>query len=142
MTTDRSTPSQPPSATHQLPRRHTTLSTGMGELLAVAQAEALVGLYFPEHWHPPTPDTIGTQVSATGDPVFEATRRELAEYFRGQRTTFTVPTAACGDAFSERVWDLLALIPYGTTTTYGAIARDLGNRAWPSASARPSGTTP
>lgn len=127
MTTDRSTPSQPPSATHQLPRRHTTLSTGMGELLAVAQAEALVGLYFPEHWHPPTPDTIGTQVSATGDPVFEATRRELAEYFRGQRTTFTVPTAACGDAFSERVWDLLALIPYGTTTTYGAIARELGN---------------
>lgn len=120
MTTNRSTPTQPS-------RRHTTLATDLGELLAVAQAEALVGLYFPVHWHPPAPGTIGAPVSATADAVFEATRRELAEYFRGERTTFTVPTAARGDTFSERVWDLLALIPYGTTTTYGAIARALGN---------------
>jgi methylated-DNA-[protein]-cysteine S-methyltransferase len=115
-------PSAPPQ-----PRRHTTLPTDLGELLAVAQGHALVGLYFPAHWHPPAPDTIGVAVSARDDPVFETTRCELAEYLRGERTSFTVPTAARGDAFSQRVWDLLALIPYGTTTTYGAMARELGN---------------
>ncbi|PRY50270.1 methylated-DNA-[protein]-cysteine S-methyltransferase [Knoellia remsis] len=107
-------------------RRHTTLATDLGDLLAVADGDALVGLYFPGHWHPPADGTIGAPVSPTGDPVFETTRSELAEYLRGDRTTFTVATATAGDAFSERVWDHLATIPYGTTTTYGTIARELG----------------
>ncbi len=108
-------------------RRHTTLPTELGELLAVAEGDALAGLYFPNHWHPPKPGEIGPEVSPTGDAVFEATRAQLAEYVRGKRTTFSVPTVTHGDAFSERVWDLLVTIPYGQTTTYGAIARELGN---------------
>ena len=109
------------------PRRHTTLATELGDLLAVAQGDALAGLYFPAHWHPPAPDTIRPRVSPTGDAVIEDRARELAEYLGGERTTFTVPTVTHGDAFSERVWDHLATLPHGTTTTYGAIARDLGN---------------
>lgn len=114
--------------TTQPPRRHTTLATDLGDLLAVAEGDALAGLYFPLHWHPPADDSIGPQVSPTGDPVFEDTVRELGEYLRGERTTFTVPTVTHGDSFSERVWDRLATIDYGTTTTYGAIARELGSR--------------
>lgn len=108
-------------------RRHTTLTTDLGDLLAVAEGDGLAGLYFPCHWHPPAADTIGAEVSLTDDPVFEPLRRELADYLRGERTEFSVPTVTHGDAFSERVWDHLATIPYGTTTTYGAIARELGN---------------
>ncbi|WP_425402411.1 methylated-DNA--[protein]-cysteine S-methyltransferase [Knoellia subterranea] len=109
------------------PRRHTTLTTDLGDLMAVAEGDALAGLYFPGHWHPPAVGTIGSAVSASGDRLFETTRDELAEYFDGERTTFSVPTVTHGDAFSERVWDLLMTIPYGTTTTYGTIARELGN---------------
>jgi methylated-DNA-[protein]-cysteine S-methyltransferase len=108
-------------------RRHTTLATELGDLLAVAEDEALAGLYFPRHWHPPKVDAIGPEVSATGDAVFEETRTQLDEYVRRERTTFGVPTVTHGDPFSERVWDLLMTIPYGETTTYGAIARELGN---------------
>ena len=117
------TTSPPRTAT----RRHTTLATELGDLLAVAEGDSLAGLYFPRHWHPPAAGSIGPEVGATGDPVFEATRTQLAEYVRKERTTFTVPTVTHGDAFSERVWDLLMGIPYGETTTYGAIARELGN---------------
>lgn len=112
--------------TPSAPRRHATVASDLGDLLAVADGDALVGLYFPSHWHPPKDGTTGPEVSPTGDAVFEATRHQLAEYLRGERTAFTVPTATRGDAFSERVWDLLVRIPYGTTTTYGAIARELG----------------
>lgn len=107
-------------------RRHTTLSSDLGDLLAVAEGEALVGLYFPGHWHPPAPGATGSGVPLTGDPVFEATRLQLGEYLRGERTAFPVVTRTEGDAFSERVWHLLRSVPYGRTTTYGAIARELG----------------
>ncbi|MFW5470871.1 methylated-DNA--[protein]-cysteine S-methyltransferase [Knoellia sp. CPCC 206435] len=107
-------------------RRHTTLTTDLGDLLAVAEGEALVGLYFPSHWHPPKAGTTGPAVRPTGDPVFEATCRQLAEYLGGERTAFDLRTATDGDAFSERVWTVLVTIPYGSTTTYGAIARELG----------------
>jgi len=108
-------------------RRHASVTSDLGDLLAVAEGEALVGLYFPSHWHPPKDGTTGPEVSPTGDAVFEATRHQLAVYLRSERTACTVPTATHGDAFSERVWDLLATIAYGTTTTYGAIARELGS---------------
>lgn len=128
MTTQQpSLPQAPQPDPAKPPRRHTTLATDLGDLLAVAEGDALVGLYFPGHWHPPAVGSIGVEVPATGDALFEATRSELAEYFRGERTAFSVATTTRGDAFSERVWDLLATIPYGTTTTYGAIARELGN---------------
>ena len=112
--------------TSSAPRRHATVASDLGDLLAVADGDALVGLYFPSHWHPPKDGTTGPEVSPTGDAVFEATRHQLAEDLRGERTAFTVPTTTRGDGFSERVWDLLVRIPYGTTTTYGAIARELG----------------
>lgn len=120
-TTDRSRPTEAGTC------RHTTLATDLGDLLAVAQGDALAGLYFPRHWHPPTVDAIGPPVSPTGDPVFERLRSELAEYVQRKRTAFTIPTVTHGDAFAERVWGLLMTIPYGETTTYGAIARELGN---------------
>jgi methylated-DNA-[protein]-cysteine S-methyltransferase len=58
---------------------------------------------------------------------FERVCEELTEYFAGCRTFFTVPTAAHGDAFRQRVWALLREIPYGETRSYGDLARALGD---------------
>ena len=51
---------------------------------------------------------------------------QFAQYFRRERTTFDLPLRTQGDPLSEQVWDLRMAIPYGATTTYGAIARELG----------------
>lgn len=51
---------------------------------------------------------------------------ELAQYFAGQLTEFTVPLHLPGSEFARQVWAELALIPYGHTSTYGAIAALLG----------------
>lgn len=50
---------------------------------------------------------------------------QLAEYFEGRRTRFEVKYAAGGTEFQERVWEAIDTIPYGTTTTYGALAERL-----------------
>jgi methylated-DNA-[protein]-cysteine S-methyltransferase len=109
--------------------RHTRIGTALGELLLVADGGALTGLYFPQHRYPPKPETIGPFAGGAGDPLFTAAAGELAEYLAGGRTSFDVPVAPVGDAFQQRVWKMLKQIPYGVTTTYGALADELGNRA-------------
>jgi methylated-DNA-[protein]-cysteine S-methyltransferase len=52
-------------------------------------------------------------------------RQQLDEYFAGTRTTFTVPVDLGVDALDVRV--LAALPGHGRTTTYGALARTLGD---------------
>jgi methylated-DNA-[protein]-cysteine S-methyltransferase len=102
---------------------HTIIETPIGELTLVAEDGALSGVYFPGHWTRPDPATFGER----SDSGFEEVERQLAEYLGGERTSFDLPTAAAGDEFQRRVWELIDRIPYGQTTTYGEIARELGN---------------
>jgi methylated-DNA-[protein]-cysteine S-methyltransferase len=67
--------------------------------------------------------------AALEDALLEAAWEQLAEYLDGVRVEFDLPTATSGSDFQERVWALLREIPYGETTTYGAIAERLGDRA-------------
>ena len=49
-----------------------------------------------------------------------------AKYFAaGQEPDFPPPLHPCGSAFRQEVWALLRQIPYGQTTTYGALAARL-----------------
>ena len=58
-------------------------------------------------------------------PLFSLTRRWLDGYFAGEQPDFQLPLALQGTAFQQQVWELLLQIPYGQTTTYGEIARQL-----------------
>jgi methylated-DNA-[protein]-cysteine S-methyltransferase len=51
---------------------------------------------------------------------------QLMEYLYGKRTVFDVPLAPEGTAFQKQVWDALLKIPYGETSSYGKLARDIG----------------
>src|SRR6478752_5526905 len=53
-------------------------------------------------------------------------RRELDEYFEGRRREFDLPLDLRVAAFNAEVLDELARIPYGLTTTYGALAAKVG----------------
>ena len=54
------------------------------------------------------------------------TAADLRAYFAGELRDFDVPLAPSGSPFQLAVWSALTRIPYGTTTSYGAIARQLG----------------
>lgn len=107
-------------------RTHTVLDSPVGDLVAIAEDGALVGLCFAHrHRGRPGPAEFGVR----DDPGFAAVRQQLKEYFAGQRREFGLPLAARGDGFQQRVWDLIAAIPYGMTRTYGELAGDLGDRS-------------
>jgi methylated-DNA-[protein]-cysteine S-methyltransferase len=65
------------------------------------------------------------QAPTTG--VLAETQRQLDEYFSGARTHFELPIKEAGTAFEQAVWARLRTIPYGETTTYGALARELNS---------------
>ena len=49
-------------------------------------------------------------------------------YFSGREPDFAVPLRPSGTPFQQEVWAALREIPYGQTTTYGAIARQMAAR--------------
>jgi methylated-DNA-[protein]-cysteine S-methyltransferase len=53
-------------------------------------------------------------------------QRQICEYDLGKRQVFDVERAAQGTPFQHEVWEALWKIPYGETTSYGALAKKLG----------------
>jgi methylated-DNA-[protein]-cysteine S-methyltransferase len=83
-------------------------------------------VYFPHHWTRPDPATFGPEVDAADDRGFDAVVSQLAEYFAAGRREFELPLTPHGSFPAQQAWKLLAAIPYGRTTTYGELARQLG----------------
>ena len=95
----------------------TTIQTPIGELTLTASEQALTGVYFPGR---------GGQGKHGRNEILERAAQQLSEYFARARTTFDLPLEAAGTEFERRVWALLREIPFGSTTSYGALARRLG----------------
>ncbi len=91
----------------------------VGPLRLSASADHLVGVAFDGG--PPSPGNVS-------HPILRAAARELAEYFAGNRRSFTVPCAPSGTSFEERVWKALTDIPSGETRSYGDVARAIGKK--------------
>lgn len=62
----------------------------------------------------------------TETPTLLEARRQLHEYFDGDRTKFDLPLTPTGSPYRQRVWRALQAIPSGATRTYTDIARAAG----------------
>jgi methylated-DNA-[protein]-cysteine S-methyltransferase len=104
------------------------LDSPVGQLLLTSDGVALTAVFFDRHRsgddHRPLaarrPDSRDD-----GHPVLGRTRRQLTEYFAGERRDFDLPLAPQGTPFQRRVWSALLDIPYGETASYGEVARRL-----------------
>jgi methylated-DNA-[protein]-cysteine S-methyltransferase len=112
----------------------TIFESPLGELTLVAgPGGVLRRLYFP--------GSAPALSAAEHDPAsLAAATEQLEQYFAGERTTFDLDLDLAGTAFQRGVWDALRTIEYGTTTTYGALARQL--EAQPRAVGAAVGATP
>jgi methylated-DNA-[protein]-cysteine S-methyltransferase len=96
-----------------------TFDSPVGELLALADRDAIVGLHMQEGERP---REIQAAWRRDARP-FEALRAQLGEYFAGERRRFDLVLAPAGTSFQRRVWSALAAVPYAQTVSYGELAK-------------------
>lgn len=105
------------------------IETPIGPLLLAATERGLVRIAFdpePEAQLERLARVAGPRVLRSARQV-EPVRRQLDEYFAGRRMTFDLDVDLRGVApFAERVLAELARVPFGETTTYGALATRVG----------------
>jgi methylated-DNA-[protein]-cysteine S-methyltransferase len=103
-------------------RTHAVLDGPLGPITVVGQEGALAGLHLAEARHLPPDDRLGERDDAT----LPALQEQLTAYLAGQLQVFDVDLAPVGTPFQAAVWAALRRVPYGTTTTYGALAAAVG----------------
>jgi methylated-DNA-[protein]-cysteine S-methyltransferase len=107
------------------------IDSPLGELLAVATPEGLVKLGYPDV---PADDQLEVLATTLSPRLLEAParhdrlRRELEEYFAGERRDFDVPLDwRLTGGFVRHVLEETARIPFGETRTYAQMATAAGS---------------
>ena len=95
--------------------------TVIGRIGLQTRGEAISRLFLPGAALP-----AECESDARAPDVIARAFDEIDGYLRRRLLAFTVPIAVEGTPFQRRVWAELVKIPYGTTATYGEIARALG----------------
>jgi methylated-DNA-[protein]-cysteine S-methyltransferase len=93
--------------------------TKIGKIGIVENGEAITNLYFGENI------LQGTNIVET--PLLKEANRQIQEYLNGKRKTFDLPLEPQGTEFQLRSWKALQEIPYGKTSSYKDIAKNIGN---------------
>lgn len=105
---------------------HAHTLTPLGEMILASNGQALTGAWFTGQAHFPQQEDLGHRIEVSNCDVLTDAQAQLLEYFAGQRTAFELPIAPEGTDFQLAVWAALREIPYGYTTTYGAISKIMG----------------
>jgi methylated-DNA-[protein]-cysteine S-methyltransferase len=102
----------------------------VGALRLAASERGLRAVYLPKQRHmPDEPPPAWSAIASADDPqarMLDEARRQLDAYFAGSLKAFALPLDAEGTAFQRAVWAGLCAIPYGTTISYGELARRIG----------------
>lgn len=108
----------------------TNLSTPLGRVLLASDGEAVTGeeavtaLWFEGQKY--FAAGLEAETEERPDlPIFHQAAAWLSAYFAGRPLPPLPPMALRGSPFRQAVWKLLSEIPFGETTTYGALAARL-----------------
>ena len=99
------------------------IETDLGAMQAAAEDNVLRGLWFIGQKY--FPRDTKTWIEKPDYPVFVSLSSWLKDYFSGRKPGIHIPLSPDGTDFQQAVWKLLLEIPYGKTSTYGAIAARL-----------------
>lgn len=91
---------------------------GVKSLTFGAEARALPARYDRDEASPTTERAA---------EILAAVEKQVHAYFAGELKAFDLPLAPDGTAFQKEVWKTLQAIPFGSTTTYGKLAEQLGD---------------
>lgn len=94
----------------------------LGRIVLTADDIGLTGLWFLDQGYPLH------DVGPSCDDVIDDAIGWLDAYFQGDVPDIPVRLHPIGTNFQMSVWDEIRRIPYGGTTTYGAIARTIAEK--------------
>ena len=95
-----------------------------GQMLLVADGEGLSGVYFDGQKYLPQVESDWRRDARHA--LLRQAKRELAEYFGGERKRFETALAPEGTPFQQDVWKAISTVGFGKTITYGELARRSG----------------
>lgn len=99
----------------------TQIPSPLGTLTLASNGSALTGLWLPDQrFFPASLPTFQPDL-----PLFVQAEAWLSAYFSGANPPIPFPLEPAGSPFRQQVWKLLRQIPYGQTTTYAALARQI-----------------
>ena len=101
------------------------IDSPVGVLKLVANDISLIAVL----WENETPNRVrlAELVENKQHPILLETKKQLSEYFEGQRKIFDLPLNFEGTEFQQKVWQALLTIPFGETRSYKDIAEQIGN---------------
>ena len=98
----------------------------IGRLRLVASDDGLSAI----HWENDKPRRVRFSdllIESPNHTMLTRADMELADYFAGKRSTFSLPLDMRGTPFQQQVWQAILSIPFGETRTYTALAKQIGN---------------
>ena len=103
-----------------------TYESPLGTMIMLGTLTYLTDLFFVDEAHAPNYDDAEHIEQLTG--LFEVTKMWLDQYFSGKKPFITPPIKLEGTEFRKSVWSVLQTIPYGNTTTYGDIGKQIAQQ--------------
>ena len=99
----------------------------LGQLLLAASGDKLCGVWFDAQRH--LPERSGW-THAPQHAALRLAQTQLTQYFAGLRSAFDLPLdLSAGTLFQQKVWRALLAIPFGNTSSYGALSKEIGQPA-------------
>jgi len=111
-----------------------------GQMLLVAREEGLCGAYFGGQKYYPRLESPLRRDSRHA--LLRRAKRELAEYFGGERKRFELALAPEGTAFQRAIWAAISSVGFGETISYSELARRAGETGHARAAGAATGRNP
>jgi methylated-DNA-[protein]-cysteine S-methyltransferase len=114
------------------------INSPLGKLQLKASVSSLTAVRFV----PSDEEETSAASEDSLSPPLQKTKKQLDEYFKGERKAFDLPLEPHGTAFQQSVWKELKQIPYGSSITYKKLAQRLGDENKIRAVGRANGKNP
>jgi methylated-DNA-[protein]-cysteine S-methyltransferase len=115
-----------------------TYPSPIGELMATGEDDRLTGLFVRDNM----PAAVREGIGAWDNALFATLGTQLERYWHKDLVEFDIPLQPRGTLFQTRVWTALRDIPYGSTISYGELARRIGQPTAVRAVGRANGANP
>ena len=119
-----------------------TIDSPLGHITIAATAHGIAALKLGTDSFTTLATRLKLTLSDKPTPLLANCAKQLSEYFAGTRKRFSLPLHMVGTEFQQRVWNVIATIPYGTTISYKQEAKLVGNAKAIRAVAQANGANP